>query len=84
MSDTGNVPRRNVSFCPGRCPILVRQTIVQGRTPVPGYGRGQGRKMAAGAPGSRGNAGEPARLFLALGLTVFGGSAALRHSSSNP
>jgi len=24
------------------------------------------------------------RLFLALGLTVFGGSAALRHSSSNP
>jgi len=32
----------------------------------------------------RGNAAEPARLFLGLGLTVFGGSAALRHSSSNP
>src|ERR1035441_4806885 len=47
MSDTGNVPRRNISFRPGRCPILVRQTIVQGRTPVPGHGRGQGRKMAA-------------------------------------
>ena len=33
-------------------------------------------KMAAGAPGSKGNTGEPARLFLGLGFAAFGGSPA--------